>query len=228
MRNIHERQFWGSQPCRQVVMFSLSALNIIKCHEWRSFYRLAVLQWTLLVICCRYVVHAICVVSWCNISNSCSQSLMLKQSVIETHIHISQIVCLTDFGVLFRVNCMLVTGEKYCKTFYTTLPLKKKTTLVMLFLKLSTSVSMLHTCCSSWLGREREGERCELKVEVNKFVHCHPCYGVTTDSWLLIQPQLGWCRYVSPELPAKVEQLGEMGRLIGTSWKAQSSHQAWQ
>ena len=50
-----------------------------------------------------------------------------------------------------------------------------------------------------------------------KCVRCHPCYGVTTDSWLLIQPQLGWCRYVSPELPAKVEQLGEMGRVIGTS-----------
>ena len=30
-----------------------------------------------------------------------------------------------------------------------------------------------------------------MKVEVYKCVHCHwmhPCYGVATDSWLLIQP----------------------------------------
>ena len=43
-----------------------------------------VLQWTVLVICCRNVVHAICVVSWRNISNSCSQSFLMLVHVAQT------------------------------------------------------------------------------------------------------------------------------------------------
>ena len=100
----------------------------IKCHKP------IILLFGCSSLICRRNLCAQYAVSWCNISNSFSQflsnscSLDSLQSKSRSPVYSSycslQIVRLRGFEVLLVFNRMLVTGEKYCKSY--TLPLKKK------------------------------------------------------------------------------------------------------